>query len=512
MKPLPFRFKIASLSALISGFVLLGFGAASGYLLYQQKVQGVDTEIRALGTRHPGWLANRANFDRFNTSLQFIFGEEHKGQILLLVKDAQGQTLYVSPGWPKAIATEQIDCSLADDASLRTQSSNDAAASGAPGPPRGAGVGKGRGGLGRGLGPGRGGGSGGGGVVFTKIPKFFTAKTVEGTWRLGIMGNDDLRLVVGLNYDAVQTELNRMGNIFLVTVPFALLLIGGGGWWVAGHALGPLKMIARTVEQVTARGLDQRIPASDEDPEIGRLIQVLNGMMDRLEASFRQATRFTADASHELKTPLAIMQGELENAIPNSTPGSPEQATFSSLLEETQQLKRITSNLLLLAQADAGQLKLTLEEILLSEDLEAMIEDAQILAADSNIQFTLHVQPGVRVRGDRALLRMALMNLITNAVRYNEPGGSAGLTLATGNDVALTICNTGPGIPAADQPRIFDRFYRVRQAGSRPMDGLGLGLSLAREIILAHRGTLLLKESRPGHTCFTVSLKHDPSC
>lgn len=321
------------------------------------------------------------------------------------------------------------------------------------------------------------------------------------------MGNDELRLVVGLNYDAAQAELNRMRNMFLITLPAALLLVGGGGWLVAGKALRPLKTIARTAEQVTARGLDQRIPISDEDPEIRRLIDVLNGMINRLEASFRQATRFSADASHELKTPLAVMQGELENAIQSSSPGSPEQRLFSDLLEETQQLKRITSSLLLLAQADAGQLRLALEEIPLSDDLAAMIEDAQILAADSNIQFRLDIQPGLKVRGDRGLLRMALLNLISNAVRYNGPNGSVGLTVAGGDEVKLTLCNTGPGIPLEDQTRVFDRFYRVRHSESRAADGLGLGLSLAREIILAHKGTIVLKESRPGHTCFEVSLK-----
>ena len=157
-----------------------------------------------------------------------------------------------------------------------------------------------------------------------------------------------------------------MRNIFLVTLPAALLLVGGGGWLVAGRALRPLKTIAQTAERVTARGLDQRIPVSDEDPEISRLIQVLNGMMDRLEASFNQATRFSADASHELKTPLAIMQGELENAVQAAEPGSPAQQVFSNLLEETQRLKTITRGLLLLAQADAGRLKLALEDVDLS--------------------------------------------------------------------------------------------------------------------------------------------------
>jgi signal transduction histidine kinase len=503
MKALPFRFKIALLSALISGCVLVGFGVASWYLLYQQKVQGVDTEIRSLGTRHPGWLANRANFDRLDSTLEFIFGDEHKGQVILLVKDAQGQTLYVSPGWPKSLDPGQIDCTLPDDPGLNAQPDTN---SEALAPPSSQGAAGGRG-SGRGFGSGRGGGP----VVFNKLPRFFTARTPESAWRLGIMGNDDLRLVVGLNYDTVEAELNQMRNIFLITLPLALLLVGGGGWLVAGRALRPLQTITRTAEQVTARGLDQRIPVSDEDPEIGRLIQVLNGMIDRLEASFRQAIRFGADASHELKTPLAIMQAELENAIQSATPGSSEQRVFTNLLEETQQLKRITGSLLLLAQADAGQLKLTLEEIPLSGDVEAMIEDAQILAAESGLQFKLEIQPGIMVRGDRGLLRMALMNLIQNAVRYNELGGAVGLTLVSGKEVELSICNTGPGIPPNDQLRIFDRFYRVRQSSPGSGEGLGLGLSLAREIILAHRGRLVLKESRPGHTCFTVSLKPDPS-
>lgn len=496
MKTLSFRFRIALLSALISGVVLLGFGVAAWYLLYREKVQGMDTEIRSLGMRHPGWLANRANFDRLSASLDFIFGEEHKGNIIFMVKDAWSQVLYVHPGWPSNLEPRQIDCTLDDDPSPVPQyPPGFEASTAAPG-------GRGYGG-GRGLGPGRGGGP----LVFTKTPRFLTLRTQGSSWRVGIMGNDDLRLLVGVRYDALQAELNRMRNSFLLALPLALALVGGGGWLVAGRALHPLERIARTAEQVTAKGLDQRIPASDEDPAIRRLIDVLNGMMDRLEASFRQATRFSADASHELKTPLAVMQGEIESAIQKSSPGSPEQGALSNLLEATQQLKRITGSLLLLAQADAGQLKLATQEFSLSDELQGMVEDAQILASDSNIEFTLNLPREVKVKGDRGLLRMALLNLVTNAVRYNEPGGFVHLTLNAekGVGVTLTVCNSGPGIPPADQARIFDRFYRVRNSGT-PAEGLGLGLSLAREIILAHGGTLLLKESRPDRTCFTASL------
>jgi signal transduction histidine kinase len=270
-------------------------------------------------------------------------------------------------------------------------------------------------------------------VTFTRIPKFQTVRTKHAAWRMGMLGTADLTLVIGLNYAPVQAELDRVRNLFLVTLPCALLLIGAGGWVVAGRALVPLHNIAQTAERVTAQGLDQRIAMSAEDPEITRLIHVLNRMIDRLEASFRQAVRFSADASHELKTPLAIMQGELENALQMTRPDSPEQRVFANLLEEVERLKGVTRSLLLLAQADAGQLPLAAQ-------------------------------------------------------------------------VELEICNAGPGVPESDQARLFDRFYRVDTARSREVEGAGLGLSLAREIARAHGGTLRLKESRSGRTCFVLTL------
>lgn len=502
MKPVSFRFRIALLSALISGLVLGGFGVATWYLLHRQKVEAVDTEIRSLGARHPGWLANRGSFDRLQSSIEFIFGEEHKGRILLLVRDAQGQDLYVSPAWPDGLDPTQIDCSLEDDPAAPNHTATNPPPS-PRGPPWRPGGGGGRGGMGRGLGPGGGGTS----VLFTKIPRFFTVRAGDSAWRLGILGSNEVRLVVGLNFDQVQAELNRMRNIFAVTLPLALLLVGSGGWLVAGRALRPLNTISAMAEGVTAQGLDKRIPASGSDVEITRLVRVLNGMMDRLEASFRQAIRFSADASHELKTPLAVMQGELENALQAAEPGSPAQQVFGNLLEETQRLKRITRGLLLLSQADAGQLQLAIEDVDLSAELEGLIEDARVLAGDSNLAFDVRIRPHVRVQADRSLLQMALLNLLRNAVKYNEPGGALAVALEAGDTQALlTVCNSGPGIPPSDQPRVFERFYRADQTRTGAQLGLGLGLSLAREILHAHRGRLVLVESRPGRTCFEVTL------
>jgi heavy metal sensor kinase len=488
MKPLPFRLKIALLSAVISGLVLVAFGVTAWLLISRQKLESVDTEIRSLGARHPGWIANRGNYQRLDDALQFIFGETHENQVILLVKDTNGTVLHASSGWPKELNPVQLDCTLADDPNAVTV---------------GGGEGRGRGGMGRGFGP----GGGMGQATFTKVPKFQTVSAAAVAWRLGMLGTADTTLVIGLNLERPRAELNRIRNAFLIALPVALFLVGLGGWHVAGRALRPMKVISETAERMTASGLDQRIPTSNEDPEIARVIHVLNRMMDRLEASFRQATRFSADASHELKTPLAIMQGELENALQAAAPGSREQQTFSSLLEETQRLKNITRGLLLLSQADAGQLKLTREPVDVTAMLEDAIEDAEILAAEAKLNFDIELQPHVTIAADRALLPTAILNLLVNAIKYNEPGGRIRVRLAANAaKVVLEVGNSGPGIAVEEQSKIFDRFHRVETARSRNVDGIGLGLSLAREIIRAHGGELTLQESRPGWTVFHLQL------
>ena len=217
-----------------------------------------------------------------------------------------------------------------------------------------------------------------------------------------------------------------------------------------------------------------------------------------IEAQYSQGT---------LKTPLAIMQGELEAAVQTAVPGSKEQQTFTALLEETQRLKTITRSLLLLAQADAGQLKLTREPVDLTATLENLIEDAKILAEASKLSFEIEWPASVIVQADRALLHTALLNLLVNAVKYNEPGGRIQIRLtAKEAGVTLDVGNSGPGIAPAEQEKIFNRFHRVEAARSRHVDGLGLGLSLAREIIRAHGGELALRETRPGWTVFELHL------
>jgi signal transduction histidine kinase len=269
--------------------------------------------------------------------------------------------------------------------------------------------------------------------------------------------------------------------------------------------LRPIDTLTQTAESITAQGLDRRISGEGVDTEFNRLILVFNGMMDRLEESFKQAVRFSADAAHELKTPLTILQGELAEAVQAAEPGSDHQQRMTRLLEEVQRLKSITRKLLLLSLADSGQLKPHTEPVNLSELVQDAVEDIQIIALDIRIE--LDVQPDVMVQGDPDLLRQVVQNLAGNSVKYNEKGGKVAVQLKSNeHEVLLAFGNSGPGIPPEDRDHVFERFYRADKARNRRVDGLGLGLSLAREIVRAHHGQLTLHSSQPGWTTFAVTI------
>ena len=274
---------------------------------------------------------------------------------------------------------------------------------------------------------------------------------------------------------------------------------------MARRALNPVTSLTRIAESVTAQGLNRRIPAMTRDQEFNRLVTVFNEMLNRLEESFQQATRFSADASHELKTPLARLQVELEQALENAPSGSPQQEVYSSLLDEISRLKAIVQKLLLLSLVDAGRLQLQLEPVNLSAILANVIEDCQAQAPTLKIES--QISPSIQVNADPDLLEQAMQNLANNAVKYNKDGGVVQFELQSEADHALIrVANTGLQIPPADRDRIFERFYRADPARSGRVEGTGLGLSLAREIIRAHGGDLSLEASDDGFTRFVLNL------
>jgi heavy metal sensor kinase len=509
-----FRVKIALLAVLISGIVLVTLGVFFLTAIGQIRRDRIDREIVALGESQLHVWHSKEHWETFDRSLHSIYGPQHWKDLVVQVTDADHALLYRSPHWPREISTAAFpgfDRRMARELGL---------APGSGGPRLGP-EGKGdhpdpvKGGdrpplrvpppspeekPGR---PPRGGPLSEPSHI--KTPYFRTLETPAGRWRTGIMGNQHITILLGLNLTGFDEDTRRFEKALLFAIPLALLLLAVGGWLVAHRALKPVALITRTARGITARGLDQRISETGADTEFRQLIRVINGMLDRLEKSFGQAVRFSADAAHELQTPLAILQGVLDDAVRNAPTGSADQQRYGSLLEEVQRLKNIVRKLLILAQADADRLRLRIGPVDLSALLEAAAEDVEVLAPELTIE--KEVPPGVVVPGDADLLRLVVQELTTNAVKYNLPEGKIGFRLVVqGPKARFSVANTGKAIPENDRERIFDRFYRVDKSRGRQVSGTGLGLSLVREIVRVHRGELRLDSAGSPLISFTVEL------
>ncbi|MBI3881814.1 MAG: response regulator [Verrucomicrobia bacterium] len=338
-------------------------------------------------------------------------------------------------------------------------------------------------------------------------------------------------------------------EIFLkISLPaIAIALIGG--LWLTRRALAPVAALTAAAEKIHERNLHERLPHSGHGDELDRLTEVFNAMTARLNDSFARIREFTLHASHELKTPLTVLHGELETALAEPSLPAPQRERLASQLEEIVRLTRIVDGLTLLTRAGAGQLPLAREAVRLDELVRDVFADAQILAQPRQVQVALGACEEISVMGDRHRLRQLLLNLADNAIKYNVaegvgqasslPVGGASLPRPTGGkmppepadkmsalhskpagtvlielrradgNAEFKITNTGPGLTSEQIARAFEPFFRGDASHQRD-DGCGLGLSIARSIARAHGGEIFL-ESKPGEqTVVTVRLpRHD---
>ncbi len=313
-----------------------------------------------------------------------------------------------------------------------------------------------------------------------------------------------VRLRIAADLEPMLATERTMQIAFGITLPTILVFIGLGARWLTRKALKPVDEISAMADAITASELGRRLPVSKMNDEIGRLTAILNRMMDRLERSFEQSRRFASDASHELKTPLTIIRGEVEAALGSGTLPPAAERTMANIQEETGRLVHIMEGLLLLSRADAGRLKLDLQPFNLSAFVNEMREDIEILALPGRITVEVTVDPGLIVRGDPRFLRQVLLNLFDNAIKYNVDGGRIIALLERRQARAyFRIGNSGPGIKGEARLRVFDRFYRAEPSRERALGGQGLGLSICAEIIRAHHGTIsLIADSAPDWTAF----------
>lgn len=486
MKGRSFQLHLTLLSASISGAILLVFGWSAWLYVHHQWQSSVDARIQVSADRAARSLHPRANFDLVESDWDSAWIGPHADypRVLALFRPP-GEIIY--HGYASDWLTDEL---IAPH--LPPMSSPPKPGNRPPFPFE--------------RGPGR------NSVNTIKPVARFTTTSPDGTrWRMVALADKRIGMVTGTEISGFEAELTPARNFFLATIPFGAIAVALGGWLVGRRALRPLRRISTTAAHVTASDLTERIPTTgSEYTEFSTLIGTLNAMIARLEKSFGQATRFTADASHELKTPIALMQAEIESALRTCSPDSQEESTLLGLASEIQRLKRITQSLLLLSQVDAGHLRLSKEPLDLSADIASLCEDAEHLCEEKSLTFSHSIAPGVTVDADHVLLRQAAQNLLTNAIKYNRESGSVHVALSTSADsITLTFSNTGPGIPEAEREKIFDRFYRIDAARNRTTDGFGLGLNLAAEIAKAHGGTLKLTPADPGLTTFTLILPAD---
>ena len=331
----------------------------------------------------------------------------------------------------------------------------------------------------------------------------FVARTVSGTTTaLG-------RVVVGERTDEA-TALPREYIYALIGFVLPIIALAGwGAWATLGLNSERIEKITHDVAAISdGRSLHRRLSIENAGQEFEQLVETLNAMIERLETSFLGLRRFTADASHELKTPLAVLRADVERAMSEAAQ-SERLIALEEALHETTRMADLVESLLTLARADEGRFDIHREPINLKPLVEDVYETALILGEAAGVAVNLPFTAEVTVMGDRTRLRQLFLNLITNAIKYTPAGGKVDIGLGLHPDnVTFAVRDTGIGIAAADVPYIFERFWRADRVRSRMSErgGFGLGLAISQWIALAHGGTLTASSRLGRGSLFTVTL------
>jgi len=313
-------------------------------------------------------------------------------------------------------------------------------------------------------------------------------------------------LQVGTSLGAVDATRTSLLSIMIVVAVVAVLLAALGSWVLLGRALYPLEVITDTVDQINrADDLSRRIPnVRRAEDEIGNLIVSFNQTLERLESLFTSQQRFLADVSHEFRTPLTVIKGNVDLMRRMQ---EADDESLTSIDQEAGRLTRLVGGLLMLAQAESGKLALNFAPVELDTLLTEVFTEMRVLARNK-VNIHLNDIDQLVVRGDRDRLKQVLLNLVANAIQYTPQGGDIFLSLAkVGEQARIIIRDTGPGIPAEDLPHIFDRFYRAEKSRTRSKtSGFGLGLSIAHWIVEHHGGQIKVESKEGKGTTFAIWL------
>ena len=447
MNRLPLGAKLTLWSALIVAVALAASALTSDIFVYRTERKDLDAEIHQAAHhffdqfKTHGWQHSWVQ----STDVEEVFSPSDKNRFVLVIDD-EGQTLYHSPNMPPDAALPAPNQTGLHNARFRNVSV-----------------------------------------------------------RLGVFQQHGVTLYLAGNTSEITDLVTELVVGHLVALPLIIAGCALGGWWLGKQALRPVKEMANAADAIQPEDLARRLPEPNQDDEIGRMARVFNELLDRLQRGFEQATRFSTDASHELRTPLAVLRASVENLLSDPTLSESQREAVAELQLQTQRLISITNTLLLLARADAGRLKLQLEDADLRDLMLDCYEDAGILAEQKGVHIDCICDVPGPVRVDPLRIRQALLNLLDNAVKYNVPNGRVEMKLSVADEVCrVRVGNSGSQISPEEQSGLFRRFFRAGQHEDTP--GSGLGLSLARELARSHSGDIALVSSREGWNEFELSL------
>jgi heavy metal sensor kinase len=319
--------------------------------------------------------------------------------------------------------------------------------------------------------------------------------------------------VVTGTYSTAETALvlDRIRGVLAILLPLLIVGAASGGYFLAARSLAPVAAMAARAAEISATNLRERLPVSGGE-ELARLARVINELLERLETSFGQQRRFVSDASHELRTPTAILRTEADVTLRQQHRSEAEyRASMLTIRDAARRLTRIVDDLFVLARAEPESVAARRESIYLEELVHDAIQAVRPLAEAKHVQVELGAAIEAPFAGDPDLLDRLLLNLLDNAIKHSPENGRVTVEMARRNGgFAIEVADAGKGIPPDDQERIFERFVRL-DTGAPPSEdaqstGAGLGLAIARRIAEAHGGALDLVESRPGRTVFRVTL------
>ena len=330
------------------------------------------------------------------------------------------------------------------------------------------------------------------------------APALLGATKIDINGQPCV-VVVAASLANVRSIQSRLMATLLLSIPAAILLSMVGGALLARQAIEPLDRMTSTAQKISADRMNERIQLEGADIELRRLAESFNEMLERLDQSFKQIRQFTADASHELRTPVTILMGETDLALNGLLDYEECRAALSSRREELQRMSRIIDDLLTLSQFDHSQQMLHRTPLDFSDLVIEVCEQQRNQARSKAVELELTRTAPAMMEGDSSRLRQMVRNLLDNAIKYTPGGGKVTIELEQSNgSFELRISDNGIGIPSEDLPHIFDRFYRVDKARTRAEGGTGLGLSIVKQVVEAHVGKLKVRSEVGAGTVMTV--------